>query len=65
MKGFRTFASPASESVAALEPYMQLFNQQHLELNQQHLVQSVERLEKNSAAAFDRLSEKLAKITDN
>ena len=29
MRAWRTFASAASESVTALEPYMQLFNQSH------------------------------------
>lgn len=37
-------------------------NQQHLELNQQQLAQSMDRMEKNSAAAFDRLSENLQRL---
>ena len=109
MRAWRTFASASSESVAALESYMQLFNHSHpswpwflgtllttgegvctgfhyivksqlhpivrdvdqvvkstqeLQLNQKQQQQTMERMEKDSAAAFDRLIKNQEKVKE-
>ena len=116
MRAWRTFASATSESVAALEPYMQLFNQSHpswpwflgtllttgvgvctgfhyivksqlhpivrdvdqlvkstqelhkstqeLQLNQKQQQQTMERMEKDNAAAFDKLIKNQEKVKE-
>ena len=116
MRGSRVVAAAGSETVASLEPYMQLFSQSHpswpwflgtlvtagggacaafnyivqaqmhpilrdvdqlvkatqeisssqqrLDSNQQALVQTLHRMEKEHAAAFNRLDERIASVLD-